>query len=500
MTLQLSWKINHQSESYPIKLESLWHQSVIIGRSDQCDVIINERTVSRQHAKLFLKDKQIHIRNINTSDNILQVNDHLLGPKQAVRLQAGDRLQIGQVTMTVQPLADKSATQPSMPAVAIQESLPPQSTVSLQALSRIPPDDGQPDRLARQNEPATPLTKPNSGLIMGQKLGQYELVELVGRGGMAEVYKARQENMDRYVAVKVLHPHLAAQRGFVCRFTREAHSLGKLHHPHILPVFDFNAWLETYYMVMDYLPGHTLQSYLAEKGCLPLSEALSIVRQVTDALVYAHQQEIIHRDIKAENIMFTDETCSRVVLADFGLARLLGKNMTANGTKIGTPGYMSPEAAQGERADVRSDIYSLGVVLFYMLTGQLPYNGETPLALFEQQLNQPIPSPRNYKPDLPVAVETLLMKALAKDAKERFQTAAELRAALDQLEQPTRAEPPPPPKVSRLPREAMRRANNNRPAKKRSKRPLNRWWVFAATLAGVMSVAGATAGVLIMGL
>lgn len=269
--------------------------------------------------------------------------------------------------------------------------------------------------------------------LTGRHLGKYELLERVGQGGMAYVYKAYQPTIDRYVAVKVLHSHLAEDAAFLERFKREAKGLGTLRHPHIVNVIDFDVDDGWYYMVMDFIHGETLEAVLNRRGRLPVDEALRLTAQLAGALDYAHRHGRIHRDVKPGNIMFADEARQHAVITDFGLTRLLDNaTITLSGTIAGTPAYMSPEAAQGEKVDARGDIYSLGVVLYEMVTGQRPYQGETPLSVIMKLVLDPLPPALSINPDLPPAVDAILARATAKDPAERYQTAAEFRRAIQE--------------------------------------------------------------------
>ena len=268
--------------------------------------------------------------------------------------------------------------------------------------------------------------------MIGRKLGKYELVERLGRGGMAEVYKAYQPGVERHVAIKVMHGHLSDNPELVQRFQREARSIGQLQHAHIGRVIDFDVEADVSYMVMEYIQGGTLDSYLKQKKVLPVDEAVRITLQLADALAYAHQRGMIHRDIKPGNILFSDESHSHALLTDFGIARLLDeqKQMTMTGALIGTPNYMSPEAARGEPCDARADIYSLGVVLYEMVTGRTPYAADTPYSFLMKQANEPLPPPRTLNPKLPVALEAIILKALAKEPAARYQSATDFATAL----------------------------------------------------------------------
>lgn len=265
----------------------------------------------------------------------------------------------------------------------------------------------------------------------GQKLGKYELRRLLGKGGMAEVWEAFQPGVDRLVAIKLMHKHLAHDFDFVQRFRREAKAVGRLQHHHIIRVFDFDVENDEYYMVMDYIQGGTLGQYLKQHGALQPIEALRVVAQLADALAYAHQQGMIHRDIKPANVMFMDDSVGFPVLTDFGLARLLSyQTMTITGAMVGTPAYMSPEAISGEKVDGRADIYSLGVLLYEMVVGKTPYRADTPYGMILKQMNEPIPPPHDKGVTVPLEVEVLILKALQKEPNERYQNATLFRDAI----------------------------------------------------------------------
>jgi len=269
--------------------------------------------------------------------------------------------------------------------------------------------------------------------LTGMTLGKHRLLERLGRGGMAEVYRAYQPNLERDVAVKVMHSYMAEDPGFIGRFKREAKAVAALRHPNIIQVYDFDVeGDDVYYMVMEYIGGETLKARLerlnTEGRRLPLREVERVFLALCDAMDYAHGQGRMHRDIKPANIMFDGD---RLVLTDFGIATIVGGTCyTAPGTMVGTPAYMSPEQCQGEPGDMRSDVYSLGIVLYEMLTGQVPFDADTPIAIVLKHINDPLPMPRKIVPDLPPAMERIILKALAKSPEDRYQSAGELGNAL----------------------------------------------------------------------
>lgn len=265
--------------------------------------------------------------------------------------------------------------------------------------------------------------------MTGKQLGPYHIVSPLGEGGMAAVYKAYQPAMERYVALKILPRHFANDPQFIARFQQEAKTLAKLQHPHILPVHDFGESEGYTYIVMPFVEGGTLADLLKGQP-LSLLQIRNIISQVGMALDYAHSRGLIHRDVKPSNILM-DES-GNCLLTDFGLAKIVegAANLTTSGTIMGTPAYMSPEQSMGQKLDGRTDIYSLGVILYEMATGRTPYRAETPMAVVLKHINDPLLPPRILNPELPEAVELIILKALSKTREDRYQTAGDMVQAI----------------------------------------------------------------------
>ena len=259
---------------------------------------------------------------------------------------------------------------------------------------------------------------------------RYRLEREIGRGGMAIVYLAEDRKHQRHVALKILRPEIAVALGGD-RFLREIAIAGRLTHPHILPLHDSGEAAGLLYYVMPYVPGESLRDRLDREKQLPFDDALQITREIADALGYAHSLGVVHRDIKPENVLFE---AGHAVISDFGIARAIreagGERLTETGLAVGTPGYMSPEQATGEQVDGRSDVYSLGCVLYEMLAGEPPYTGPTPHAVMAKQLADPVPAVRRLRDTVPAVVDQALSKALAKVPADRFATAGAFAEAL----------------------------------------------------------------------
>ncbi len=267
--------------------------------------------------------------------------------------------------------------------------------------------------------------------IIGQTIGQYRIIEPIGVGGMATVFKAYQPGLDRYVAIKVLPAQHALTPGFKERFMLEAKAVAQLSHPNILPIYDVGLEDDLSYFVMKYVPDHTLSQLMGQP--LPLPKASRYIDQVAGALDHAHRRGILHRDIKPSNMLVEKEE-DWLLLADFGLVKIVEGSvvLTGSGAIMGTPAYISPEQAGGKPVDQRTDIYSLGIVLYEIVTGRVPYEGETPMGVIVKHLIEPLPLPRSLNPDLPQEVERVVLKALAKEPDDRYEWAGELAEALRQ--------------------------------------------------------------------
>ena len=267
--------------------------------------------------------------------------------------------------------------------------------------------------------------------LTGKQFGPYLIEAPIGEGGMAAVYKAYQASMERYVAVKVLPRHLAESDEFIARFQREARMLAQLQHPHILPVFDYGQADGYTYIVMPFVQSGTLDKLLKTQR-MSLLEIRRTMTQLGDALGYAHARGMIHRDVKPANVLIDER--GNCLLTDFGLARMTqttGK-LTSDGAVMGTPAYMSPEQGSGAPLDGRSDIYSLGIIFYEMITGQVPYSAETPVAIVFKHIQDPLPPARELAPDLPENVEMVLARSLEKKAIDRYQTAEDFVRAVQQ--------------------------------------------------------------------
>ena len=263
----------------------------------------------------------------------------------------------------------------------------------------------------------------------GENVGPYRIMEQLGQGGMATVYKAYHAALDRYVALKALHPAFNEDPNFEARFQREARLVAKLEHPHIVPIYDYAEDEGRPYLVMKYIEGDTLKARLM-KGPLSSQEITNVVESVGSALAYAHKQGILHRDVKPSNVLIG--TDGQMYLADFGLARIAqaAESTLSSDMIMGTPQYISPEQAMGEKnLDEGTDIYSFGVMLYEMVVGRVPFNADTPFSIIHDHIYSPLPMPRTINPKVPEPVERVLLKALAKERADRYPDVDSLVAA-----------------------------------------------------------------------
>jgi eukaryotic-like serine/threonine-protein kinase len=299
--------------------------------------------------------------------------------------------------------------------------------------------------------------------------GRYRVLKRLGSGGMADVYCAEDSQLGRRVALKVLHRRFAEDQQFVERFRREASSAAGLQHPNIVGIFDRGEWDGTYYIAMEYVEGRTLKDIVREKGPAPPEAAVDIVLQILRAARFAHKRGVVHRDIKPHNVLIDQD--GRVRVTDFGIARAGTSDMTETGSIMGTAQYLSPEQAQGRPVDARSDLYSIGVVLYELLTGRVPFDAESPVTIALKQVNElPVP-PHELVPAIPATLEAIVLRALEKDPARRFADADEF---IEALEAGRMAPLPPPPVVEEVVEE---------------EEPGRRWWLWLLILLALAAIA-----------
>ena len=295
--------------------------------------------------------------------------------------------------------------------------------------------------------------------------GRYRAVKRLGSGGMAEVWCVEDEVLGRRVALKLLGGRFVDDPEFRERFRREARAAAGLAHPNIVGIYDRSEWDGVPYIAMELVDGKTLKELVAERGPLPPDVAIAFTEQILRALAYAHRRGIVHRDVKPQNVIIDAEGQAKV--ADFGIARAADSEMTQTGTIVGTVQYLSPEQAEGRPVDHRSDLYSTGIVLYELLTGQVPFDGEAPIAIAIKQFNEPPVPPGQLEPGIPPALEAVVMRALEKDPERRFQSADEFIGAL----------------------ENARRAPSRAAAPARAvEEPRTRWWIWALVALALAAV------------
>ena len=273
-------------------------------------------------------------------------------------------------------------------------------------------------------------------IVKGSKINdRYQIIKTLGEGGMANVYLAHDTILDRNVAVKVLRGDLANDEKFVRRFQREALSASSLSHPNIVEMYDVGEDDGQYYIVMEYVDGKTLKQVLKSRGKLSITEVVDIMLQLTDGMAHAHDAYIIHRDIKPQNIMILSN--GMIKITDFGVATALNSTqLTQTNSVMGTVHYLPPEQAQGKGSTIRSDIYSMGIMMYELLTGLVPYKGENAVEIALKHLKEPLPSVRKTDPSIPQSIENIIIRATAKNPKNRYTDAREmhedLKTALDE--------------------------------------------------------------------
>jgi serine/threonine-protein kinase len=322
--------------------------------------------------------------------------------------------------------------------------------------------------------------------VVGEKIaGRYEIEELVGHGGMSSVYKARDSLLERHVALKILHEQYSSDEDFVERFKREARSVAQLQHPNIVTVIDRGEEDRRQYIVFEYIDGENLKECVVRKGRLEVREALEIAVEVARGLAFAHQSGIVHRDVKPQNVLLNGD--GRAKVTDFGIARTVEMDgMTQTGTVLGTSNYIAPEQATGQRVDAHSDVYSLGAVLYELLAGDVPFPGESFVAVAMKHVHEPPPNLLDVRKDVPPRVAAAVDRALEKDPELRFPTmdafAAELEACLAELDRPEDGD-----KTMVIPtrvRGPQRRVSR---------------WPFAVGVLALLAVAAIVAGLLTLG-
>jgi serine/threonine-protein kinase len=304
-------------------------------------------------------------------------------------------------------------------------------------------------------------------MVVGELIAErYELEELVGTGGMSSVYRANDRLLDRKVALKVLHQQYTDDEEYVERFRREARSVAQLSHPNIVTVIDRGEADGRQFIVFEYVDGENLKSVVNANGAMPVETAVSLAHQVARALAFAHEHGLVHRDVKPQNVLLNGD--GRAKVTDFGIARSLDvqHGMTQTGTVLGTSDYIAPEQAQGQQVSAQTDVYSLGVVLYELLTGEVPFAGENFVAVAMRHINEPAPSVRERRPDVSPRLDAALQRAMAKDPRDRFPSmdafSAELAACLQELDRGAGEEAtvyvPPPASPPRAPRRRPRAA------------------------------------------
>ena len=394
--------------------------SLVIGRSSQCDVQVRDSKLSRRHCEIRLGPGGYTVRDLGSKNGTF-VN----GARVAeAKLGHGDRVQIGLTQLLLHceqaPPAESTEAAPPQLCAACGNIVPADElSKGRQTASRI---------YCRECVAAEPL--------VGLTIGGYEVVQAIGRGGMGTVFKAEQLSMSRPVALKILHPELTTDPEAVQRFLREARAGGQLSHPNIIRIYDMNHAEGHHFISMEFVPGGDVGALLDREGPLPTRHAVDIARQTCRAVAHAHAKGVIHRDIKPTNLLLGRGDLIKV--ADLGLAKSLDdagiSSLTTTGTALGTLAYVPPEQlVDARQVDGRADVYSIGATCYHLLTGVPPFRGDSAADVARAVRSAPLRPPRAYRRDLPQPVEDLLLRAMARDRDDRFQTADELLQAVEAL-------------------------------------------------------------------
>lgn len=278
------------------------------------------------------------------------------------------------------------------------------------------------------------MMKQRNSEQLPQQIGKYEILTKIGKGGMGDIYKAMQEPLNRIVALKVLPPHLSRDPEFSKRFEIEAQAISLLQHQNIVSIYEYGEDDGLRYFAMQFVDGTDLGRRISENRPIPISDIIDYTKQICRALRYAHERDIIHRDIKPGNVLIEKNGVIRIT--DFGIAKIFSRTaITLTGSAVGTPEYMSPEQAQGQKLDVQTDIYSLGIVIYEMLTRRPPFSGQNPMAIAYKQVHEQPDPPSLKRKDTPKRLEMIILKALKKDKKERYGSIGELLEHLDRVDE-----------------------------------------------------------------
>lgn len=322
---------------------------------------------------------------------------------------------------------------------------------------------------------------------------RYKVLSRIGAGGMAEVFCVQDQSLGRKVALKLLYPRFASDAEFVERFRREASSAASLQHPNVVGIYDRGRWDGTYYIAMEYLPGRTLKEVIVQDGPIDPVRAIDLTLQILKAARFAHRRGIIHRDLKPHNVIVDDE--DRAKVTDFGIARAGASDMTETGSIMGTAQYLSPEQAQGMAVDARSDLYSVGVILFELLTGHVPFEAESAVTIALKHVSEPPPSPSAFDPSVPPELETIVLWALEKDPAHRPQDADAFIQALEEARELILGREAPGQRTASFVPGALPFPGEAEAAEDRTARRRPPWWAW---LAAVLAVAGVVAAIVLL--